>query len=613
MKPERYQQIDDLLARALEVETRERQAFVERECAERPETLAQVERLLAADVSGPSFLETPPPRAFAELPPIVPGGRLGAYRIESEIARGGMGTVYLASRDDGQYQRRVAIKRLHRVGLGEDGAARFRDERRILAGLEHPHIARLYDAGELPGGEAFLVMEYIEGEPISAHCDRLLLSLEARLRLFLKVLAAVGYAHQNLLVHRDLKPENILVDAQGEPRLIDFGIAKQLPAEESQAAVTQISTRFMTPRYASPEQMRGERISTASDIYSLGVVLYELITGLSPYRLESLLPHQALAAVLEQVPPKPSEAVKGQKAEVARSLAAARDASPAQLARSLAGDLDTIVLKALAKEVSRRYNTASELGADIESYLGGKPVAARPDTLAYRTVKFVRRHRWGVSLAASTLLLLGAQQVRLVGEKRTAIREGARTEQAMSFLVRLFEQADPYASGGKQVTADQLLTLGAEWARRDLAQEPATRATVLAALGRAEMGLGRYDEALPALNEALELRRSSEPSDLVAVAEEIAAVAWLKTQQADYDAAESLFEEALRVLRGTPRGRRSPELAGLLNRFGAALSRRHQRSDPQRSTQIELLHREALSLFEQVDGPKSAGVADSLY
>lgn len=608
MRPERYQEVDLLLARALDVEPRDRQSFLARECSDRPETFAQVQRLLAADLASRSFLETPSPANFFELPPFVPGGRLGNYRLEAEIGRGGMGTVYLARRDDGQYQRQVAIKQLHRVGLGEDGRSRFRDERQILAGLEHPHIARLYDAGELPGGDAFLVMEYVEGEPISTYCDRLKLSLEARLRLFLKVLQAVGYAHQNLLVHRDLKPENILVDASGEPKLIDFGIAKQLAAEEGASASTRLSQRFMTPRYASPEQVRGERISVASDVYSLGVVLYELLVGQGPYRLEALLPHQISQAVLEQIPLRPSEALRGLDPDAARQVATCRDTTPAQLVRGLIGDLDTIVLASLAKEPRRRYGTVAELAADLERHLAGFPILARGSGLSYRVTKFVARHRAAVIAAGAALLTVAGFLAHAVVERSRADRERVKAEQALGFLVETFRNLDPRKNGGEQLTVAQLLATAADRLANQSAEAPEVRATLMDTLGDAHMGLGLFEPAAKLLEGALVLRQERASRDPGALGDSLMHLGMLRYRQGDLDASEELLRRAVCAKRRLF-GARRLELAEPLNLLGFVLASRSF-DDTQRPLEdIAALHREALALAAELEGPSSLGVA----
>lgn len=330
------------------------------------------------------------------------GTRIGPYRILREIGRGGMGAVYLAERDDEHYHQRVAIK-LIKPGLGGDLIRRrFRNEMQILAELNHPNIARLFDGGQTDEGLPYLVMEYVEGSPINAYCDQHRLSTEQRLKLFCTVCAAVQYAHQHLVIHRDIKPGNILVTGDGVPKLVDFGIAKLLDQGTFGTDLTATAMPFMTPQYASPEQVRGESATTATDVYSLGVVLYELLLGRAPYRLKSHLPHEIAKAICEQDPERPN--------------------------KHLHGDLDNIVLMAMRKEPERRYATAEQLADDIQRHLTGRPVRARHDTFSYRAGKFVRRQKVAVAAAAIVALTLLAGIIATTWQARVASAERARAE-----------------------------------------------------------------------------------------------------------------------------------------------------------------------------------------
>jgi eukaryotic-like serine/threonine-protein kinase len=331
------------------------------------------------------------------------GTRIGPYRILRELGHGGMGAVYLAERDDEHYRQQVAIK-LIKPGLGGDVIRRrFRNEMQILADLSHPNIARLLDGGETVDGVPFLVMEYVEGQPIDDFCDEKQLSIEERLQLFSTVCAAVQYAHQHLVIHRDIKPGNILVTGEGLPKLVDFGIAKLLDQDRSDATATAMP--FMTPDYASPEQVRGVAVSTATDIYSLGVVLYELLTGHRPYRLKSGVAHEVAKAICDDEPRRPSTTQK-----------------------RLHADLDNIVLMAMRKEAERRYATAEQFAEDIRRHLSGLPVRARPATFSYRTGKFIRRHKFGVAAAALITLTLLIGIIATVWQARVARAERARAE-----------------------------------------------------------------------------------------------------------------------------------------------------------------------------------------
>ena len=382
-----------------------------------------------------------------DVMPVPAGARVGPYRLIRELGRGGMGTVLLAVRSDDAFQKRVAIKVLRR-GMDTDAiVGRFRHERQILASLEHPNIAGLLDGGTTDDGLPYFVMEYVDGQLVTTYCDANGLDTTARLELFRKVCAAVQYAHQNLIIHRDLKPGNVLVTADGTPKLLDFGIAKLLNPDltAQTVAVTVAGSPLMTPEYASPEQVRGETVTTATDVYSLGVLLYELLTGKRPYDFSTRTPDEIQRVVSNSVPVRPSTAVTQAGAEPADAESpGAADGTPSSAARQpdrtppldsdrlrrrLAGDLDTIVLKALAKEPSRRYASVEQFSEDIRRHLAGLPVMARKDTFGYRAAKFMRRNRAGVVAATLVLLALVAGLIGTAWQARIARRERARAEQ----------------------------------------------------------------------------------------------------------------------------------------------------------------------------------------
>ena len=365
------------------------------------------------------------------------GTRVGAYKLVREIGHGGMGTVYLAERDDEHYQQQVAIKFI-KPGLGGDAIRkRFRNEMQILADLNHPNIARLLDGGQTVEGVPYLVMEYVEGRPIDVFCDEAQLSIQERLKLFSTVCAGVQYAHQHLVIHRDIKPGNILVTTEGLPKLVDFGIAKLLDDERSDATATALP--FMTPDYASPEQVRGVAVTTATDVYSLGVVLYELLTGRRPYRLKSGVAHEVAQAICADEPRRPSSTQK-----------------------RLHADLDNIVLMAMRKEPQRRYASAEQFAEDIRRHLEGLPVRARPDTFGYRTGKFVRRHKFGVAAAAIITLTLLIGIVATVWQARVAHAERVRAERRFAEVRQLansfvFEVHDAVANLPGSTSARSLI------------------------------------------------------------------------------------------------------------------------------------------------------------
>ena len=418
---DRFQRCEELFHAALALEGAAREAFLEEACATDRGLRAEVERLLSAHARAGDFIGSPavaPPATWAGAEEWA-GRRIGPYSIVRELGRGGMGAVYLAERADGQYQHRVALKLIKRGMDTEQVLTRFRSERQILASLDHPNIARLLDGGSTDQGLPFFAMEYIDGEPIDTYAGRAGLSVEDRLRLFLQVCGAVAYAHQNLVIHRDIKPLNILVTSEGTPKLLDFGIAKVLhPGGEETSTVT--SMRLLTPEYASPEQVEGRHATTVSDVYALGVVLYELLTGRSPYRLRSRTPQEVVEAVRTTDPERPSQAGDDEKVR-----------------RRLRGDLDTILLTALRKEPARRYQSVEQFGADVRRHLEGMPVLARPDTFGYRAGKFVRRHRVPVAAGSLVVLALVAGTVATAYQAHQARVAQARAERRFADVRKL--------------------------------------------------------------------------------------------------------------------------------------------------------------------------------
>jgi len=429
MTPERWDQIKELFQSALEREVSQRAAYLDETCAGDPSLRKQLEALLASHDQAPNFLEAPPLEVVAQSSPTdgtesIVGRRIGPYQVQREIGHGGMGAVYLAVRADQEYQKQVAIKILKRGMDTEAIIRRFRNERQILAALDHPNIAKLLDGGTTEDGLPYFVMDHVQGLPINIYCDTHKLSIAERLKLFRTVCSAVHYAHEHHVVHRDLKPGNILVTAQGVPKLLDFGIAKVLNPEPPFETVESTATglRPMTPNYASPEQVRGGTITPSSDVYSLGVLLYELLTGHHPYRIKNLTPQEIERIICEEEPEKPSAAISGiEEAPGAggttritltpESVSATRDGQPEKLRRHLAGDVDNILLTALRKEPERRYASVEQFSDDIRRHLEGQPVIARKDASWYRSAKFIRRNKTGVlsaALASMVLLLVGA-------------------------------------------------------------------------------------------------------------------------------------------------------------------------------------------------------------
>jgi serine/threonine protein kinase/tetratricopeptide (TPR) repeat protein len=442
MGSENWERLKVVFQAALELEPpAARSAYLDEACADDPGLRAQVEKLLASHDGGGEFLEAP---AVVDLGVVEAteretaqpvGKRIGPYQITREIGHGGMGTVYLAVRADDQYKKQVAIKLVNRGMDTEIILRRFTMERQILANLEHPNIARLLEGGSTPDGLPYFVMEYIEGEPINEYCDARRFSTAERLELFREVCGALQYAHQNLVVHRDIKPSNILVTADGVPKLLDFGIAKLLSPgwSDDTGEATASMVRLMTPQYASPEQLRGLAITTASDVYSLGVVLYELLSGRHPYRLLSRRPEEVIEVILHEEPEKPSLAATQEREDAETRQASNRPPNP----KFLRGDLDNIVLKALRKEPQRRYVSVQEFAEDIRRHLEGLPVTATPDTLSYRAGKFLQRHKAGVVAATAMVVTLFTATGITAWQARVARRERDNAEHRFNQVRKL--------------------------------------------------------------------------------------------------------------------------------------------------------------------------------
>ncbi len=597
MESDRRSQIEALFEAALEVPTETRAEWLEAECVGDPELLAdepqvaEVHALLAAhELADRIFGDRSSPE----------DERLGPYRVIRELGRGGMGVVHLAERDDGQFQRRVAIKVVGTADAGDPIYKRFLAERQILAGLDHPNIARLLDGGIADDGRPYLVLEYVEGLPLTTYCERHRLGVEDRVRLFVEVCEAVQHAHQNLVIHRDLKPSNIMVTPAGQVRLLDFGIAKLLNPTLSavQAPVTRLDLRAMTPEYASPEQVRGDTITTASDIYSLGVLLYELLTGESPYPAAGS-PPQLVAAVCEHDPERPSSRVT--RLDGGENGAAAFDVSPERLRRQLRGDLDGITLMALRKEPGRRYASAGLLGQDLRRYLEGQPVLAHRGSQRYRLARFVRRHRVATVAAALVALSLTGGLGAALWQAERADRERVRADRARAdaelalaqseevtrFLTGLFEtgESDPI-SQGDQVTALDLLRRGAARAD-DLAEHPDVQARMLDVIGQMHRHLGHNHEAREHLERAVAILRRSAPGS-PELANSLIHLSWVHRGLGERDEALRLTTEALAIRRAALPPEH-PDIAEAVYQVGWVTPI---------PAEAERLYREALTLFE---------------
>jgi serine/threonine-protein kinase len=596
---ERWQRVSAVLDAALELPGAARAAYLDEACAGDGDLRRQVEELLAADAEAGSFLAAGALERAAVLVADIAeelatapasGERLvGAYRLLHELGEGGMGVVYLAERIDGQFEHQVAVKLLKQGLGGADAGRRFLQERQILARLQHPGIGRLLDGGVTESGTPFFVMERVEGRPVSLYCNKERLGIDARLRVFLEICDAVQYAHRSLVVHRDLKPANILVDATGRVKLLDFGIAKLL-AEGAGSTSTRTVQRAMTPEYAAPEQLRGDPVTTSTDVYALGVVLHELLTGQRPYRLERATATEMERAILEQEPTRPSQRAAG--------TAGLPGVGHRELGRRLRGDLDRIVLKALQKEPERRYTSAEALATDIRRHLEGLPVSARGDALTYRARKFLRRHRVAAAAAAVVVLSLVGGLVAATSQARRAAREARKAEAVKDFLKSLFAASDPSEAKGEERTARQLLDDGARRIETELTDQPEVQSEVARLIASVYHELGEFDRATPLLRADLERRRKLEGPRSLAAAQSLEQLADASYEQSRFDAAGALYEEALAIQRERG-GRRTPEVARLLWDIAGVRRNRGDRAG------AEDLQKQALTLFVETRGEDS--------
>lgn len=569
MNGERWNKIQTVFEKALELQTGERKDFLRKACAGDRQLFQEVVSLLEADANAPSLLDGLAVDAVDLTKDFnLEGQRIGPYKIVREIGSGGMGTVYLADRAEGDFEQQVAVKLIKPGMDSRQILERFQSERQILARLDHPNIARLLDGGVNKDGLPYFAMEYLEGEPISDYCDRHKLSVEKRLALFQTVCAAVHYAHRNLVVHRDLKPGNILVSDDGTVKLLDFGIAKVLVSKDDEGrsqflSMTQTGMHVMTPEYAAPEQVRGEPVSTATDVYALGVILYELLTGRRPFQFVTQAPAEIERLICTTEPAKPSTVISKSKNMTQRTkgeyeagqlgVSTLRATQPQRLKRQLTGDLDNICLKALKKETERRYSSAEQFLEDIKRYLAGLPVQARPDTFGYRAQKFITRHKGAlaVALAVVTLIasLVGFYTQKLAQERDIARLEARKAERVSDFLTGLFKVSDPGQSKGEIITAREILEKGARRVQTELADQPEVQASMMDVIGHVYRSLGLYREAEGQLIAALQIQEDIYGADSPQTAGALISLAFLYNDDFDHEKAGNFLSRALQIQR----------------------------------------------------------------
>lgn len=572
--PDRWRRLQALFEQALAQPDNERAAWIAQAADGDAALRAELELLVAADADHGAIDEAVANAAHGLLgvhtsatETSLYGRHFGPYRIVRELGRGGMGRVYLAERDDAQYRGQVAIKLLPSTASAKL-QQRFRTEKQVQADLHHPGIARLLDAGTSDEGEAYLVMEYVDGQPIDVYCREQRLSLAERLRLVSELCDAVQFAHRNLVVHRDIKPSNVLVTVEGKPKLLDFGIAKLIdPDRASALALHQTAelSRILTLDTASPEQLRGEPVTTATDVYALGALLYRLVTGRGAHSTTSTDPVTLSHAILSSEPPRPSLAsleplpgdrdagIPDEAGEGVGDFAGQLRTTPERLSRALRGDLDTIILKALRKEPARRYASAAELADDLGRHLQRRPVLARGDSSGYLVRRFLARHSRavaGVAVGVAAMIALaGFYTVELATERDRAQREARRAEEVSAFLTDLFEGATPEQSLGEWVSARELLDLGAARIEQDLSSEPAVQADLMRVIGSAYAALGLLDPATDLLERSLAVRtRLGGPPDPL-LGNVLHALGSLRSSQGRYDEADELLRRTLAIRR----------------------------------------------------------------
>ncbi|MGD8376111.1 MAG: serine/threonine-protein kinase [Acidobacteriota bacterium] len=550
MNTDRWDRLQELFHQAVDLVEEERERFVEAACTDDAEMKSRLAAMLTAEKApaGGTLEEAIGTAADQLAGGLARGDRVGPYRVVRELGRGGMGTVYLAERIQGDFEQRVALKVMGGVIASPGAVDRFLAERRILAQLSHPNIARLLDGGTTPQGSPWFAMEHVDGERIEAWCDGRRLAVRDRLEIFLTVCDAVRYAHGRLIVHRDLKPSNILVTADGSPKLLDFGLAKLLEPEAPGQVMTRHGELPMTPEYASPEQVRGEPVTTATDVYQLGLLLHELLTGRRAHRLSSHEPREIERVVCDSEVSTPSSAVLGDPGEggaSAAAVASARRLSPDALRRRLRGDLDTIVLMAMRREPERRYASVEQLAGDVRCHLDGRPVIAHRDSLLYRARKLVVRRAGLLSAAALVAVVLLAGLIGTTVQARRARQQARRAAEVTEFLTMLLEDADPDRSQGREVTVREVLDRAARSIEVELEGQPQVQATMQVLIGRVYGQLGLYEEAEAQLEGALERRRRLFGDSDPEVAEALDRLARARLDRGRTDEAEQLALEAL--------------------------------------------------------------------
>jgi serine/threonine protein kinase/tetratricopeptide (TPR) repeat protein len=622
MPKARWQQIQSLFDELVDSGTGDREARLARACGDDADLRRSVQSLLESVREDKDPLQAVIGEAAEALledhNDRLIGARIGPYRVTAILGRGGMSTVYRAERDDAQYRQTVAIKVLQQTALHPRMHSRLHSEKHILASLDHPSIARLIDGGDLDDGTPYLVVEHVDGESIDGYCDRRNLPVSERLQLFVQVCAAVQYAHRNLVVHRDIKPSNILVTEDGTPKLLDFGIAKLLVPENASHTlpVTLLQDRILTPENAAPEQVLGRPITTATDIYALGVLLYQLVSGRSPYRLISFSQLQLERAICMDEPARPSQVVVarlGAETNTDRErIAARRSQTPQRLRAQLSGDLDAVIAMAMRKEPDRRYASVETLADDLNRYLIGEPVRARQGDWRYKGAKFLRRNVWGVAVVAvitiglavvAGVLFWDNLRVRAMANEVVAQRDIA--QQVSGFMVDVFSKADPFNAQGHEETVKDVLGRGAAKVAGNAELQPEVRAELLESIGLAYRRQQMSKEAIPLLEQAVEIRRHAQSPDSGRTAIALANLARALEDDGNMVSAEADFQEAVELSQsGDARPAQTADILAELGNFVI-----NAKGD---SAAAEALFGKALALYRGAPGDQSVKIAGVL-
>ncbi len=551
MDPEKWNKIEMLCYEAIDLEGKDRQTYLLNSCGDDKELYTEVMSLLEQVNIGSlpqPFVHIRPSSVFKDEKSLSEQ-MIGPYRLIREIASGGMGQVYLAVRNDEQFKRYVALKVIRKELVDEHILNRFYEERQILASLNHPHIARLFDGGTTDEEIPWFAMEYVDGVPVTDYLAQRKASIETRIRMFLKICAAVQYAHQNLVIHRDLKPENILINEEGDPKLLDFGIAK-LISFELKTNRTQFQHRIMTPEYASPEQVRHDPITTASDVYALGVLLYKLLTGSLPYEFQKRTPVAIENTVCNTIPELPSSKTGS---------------------NIIKGDLDSIIMKSLKKDPSERYSSAEQLAGDLNRYLENRPVLAQKDSIGYQARKFVSRNKWSIAISAVIAMLVVTfaivtfvQSKAIQARAVEAEQQRERAEQISLFLTNLFELVNPDEAQDNALSAVELLQRGAERVETEFGDQPQQQADLYLAISDVFESLGSFDEALHLAKKANKLLNEFHEDIHPEIARSLNSIGWVYRQKTDFAQADSFLTAAL-TMRRNLYGSGHPDVARSLN------------------------------------------------